>query len=610
MIPPPTSHLQCEIDSATAVAAPPIPEPGRRRAGIALTAYVLLLTAWALCHSLFAALEEAHPWDLQDSHRLVALVVATTLAWFMDLARFIPVGFLTICALRQNPSRRARLVTAGTALIAGIGCAAWIQLVGSWRSGNAPSLLGLVAPVIGCLVGIGAGRYWRSGQRSHRPLAMKLAVLGLLLGGTVAGMIALAFESRPLSFEPATLVSEEKVRILDTLRQANPRRIPPGTTRSLVLTRHEIDVLLAWGLSVGSAHRKAMVTLADRSATLTASLGLPLAGDRRWYLNTRCRCRPVMDDGVLRVDLERLRVGRIEVPGMLLKLVSVLANAQLRRDPRTRPIIAAFKDVSVGNETISVICARMDLPKGYRDEVFGSLGPDENVQKAVVVQLRHLFQIADSRPPREERFAFFLTEAFAMARERSQAGDPVVENRAAILALGYLLGHPRLGEFLGPDLPTNLSSEARHAFADAPIRGRKDWTKHFFITSSLTVLSTMQLGLEAGLLKEEIDAVGGQRAGASYGLSFTDLLADRAGTVFAKTATSDADAARAIQERLARGFAVDDFFPPAADLPEEIPLNRFEQEYGGVGGEGYRKIIAEIDRRVAGCAAYQNANVK
>jgi len=104
----------------------------------------------------------------------------------------------------------------------------------------------------------------------------------------------------------------------------------------------------------------------------------------------------------------------------------------------------------------------------------------------------------------------------------------------------------------------------------------------------------------AGLLKEELDAdIGGS------GFSFADLLADRAGTTFADWATRDEATARAMQDRLASGFRVEEFFPPAADLPEGIPDAELQSRYGGVGGEDYRHLIEEIERRIAACAAYR-----
>ena len=76
-------------------------------------------------------------------------------------------------------------------------------------------------------------------------------------------------------------------------------------------------------------------------------------------------------------------------------------------------------------------------------------------------------------------------------------------------------------------------------------------------------------------------------------------------TTFAAVATRDDAAAAAVQERLARGVIVEELFPPAADLPEGIPDAELTARYGGVGGPIYRQYAAEIERRIAACAAYR-----
>jgi hypothetical protein len=119
------------------------------------------------------------------------------------------------------------------------------------------------------------------------------------------------------------------------------------------------------------------------------------------------------------------------------------------------------------------------------------------------------------------------------------------------------------------------------------------------VSAALTVLSAQAPSDAIGVFKEELDAGGGS------GFSFGDLLADRAGTTFALLATRDAAAARALQERLAAGFRVDDFFPEAADLPEDIQDAELEARYGGVGGRLFRQYAAEVERRLWSCPTYR-----
>ncbi len=59
----------------------------------------------------------------------------------------------------------------------------------------------------------------------------------------------------------------------------------------------------------------------------------------------------------------------------------------------------------------------------------------------------------------------------------------------------------------------------------------------------------------------------------------------------------------AIQERLRRGFSVDDLFPEISDLPENLTVEQFRERYGGVGSDRYRDQVRDIEARLNRCAA-------
>ena len=63
-----------------------------------------------------------------------------------------------------------------------------------------------------------------------------------------------------------------------------------------------------------------------------------------------------------------------------------------------------------------------------------------------------------------------------------------IENRAALLALGILLGHPQLQGIVGRVVEEHDGRRAT-PLALTTLRGRNDWTKHFFVSAALTVLS-------------------------------------------------------------------------------------------------------------------------
>ena len=112
-------------------------------------------------------------------------------------------------------------------------------------------------------------------------------------------------------------------------------------------------------------------------------------------------------------------------------------------------------------------------------------------------------------------------------------------------------------------------------------------------------ISTMLVSDAAGLLKEELDAGGGS------GFSFGDLQADRAGTLFGEAAVRDAHSAWEVQIRVVNAYRLEDFLPPASDLPENLQDAELNARFGGVGGAGYRAVVATIEARLKRCAMYR-----
>ena len=130
------------------------------------------------------------------------------------------------------------------------------------------------------------------------------------------------------------------------------------------------------------------------------------------------------------------------------------------------------------------------------------------------------------------------------------------------------------------------------------LRGRADWARHYALSAALAVLEHPLISDAAGAMKEQLDALTG-----GSGFSFGDLAADRAGVRFAANATRSQAAAKAMQARLQNGFTLDDFFPPVADLPENLTVEQFRRAYGGVGSPRYRQQVDEIETRLDPCPA-------
>jgi hypothetical protein len=208
-----------------------------------------------------------------------------------------------------------------------------------------------------------------------------------------------------------------------------------------------------------------------------------------------------------------------------------------------------------------------------------------------VVRLRayhfRIVQAADRLPSRAS-LADVLGSVMQLAAARSADRPAVEENRAAILAVAVYAN--------GLDL-TRLAPEAE----DWPqprrrslrLRGRSDLTQHFTVSAALAAAAGAPIANAIGLYKELEDA----RRGS--GFSFADLTADRAGSMFGETATASAAAAARMQSRLAEDFAEADMMPEIEHLPEGLTEREFTRRYRDDRAPAYRRLLEEIDRRIA-----------
>jgi hypothetical protein len=331
--------------------------------------------------------------------------------------------------------------------------------------------------------------------------------------------------------------------------------------------------------------------------TVVSDLSIPVGASdpTRLYVNVHIEWHVAMEEARPVVRLEQCRVGRLPIPNFVLNMGMDQAQAILANDGDLKKISNAVGSLRVEPPYVEAVLVSRGEVGNVLPSLLARMGRNPNVTSKTRVYYRHLVGEA-ARMPKEERFERLVAAAFQLARDRSQQNDPVLENRAAVLALAILLGHPRVEHLVGPVTDPELRLNARRHVRGVTLRGRTDWCHHFFVSAALALISNPRLADQAGLFKEEADSAEG-----GSGFSFSDLLADRAGTRFAFAATGDEEAARQTQQRLADSFELATLFPEAADLPEGIADARLESEYGGVGGEKYEAMIAEIERRLDEC---------
>ncbi|MCU0843128.1 MAG: hypothetical protein MUC79_15645, partial [Thiobacillaceae bacterium] len=382
----------------------------------------------------------------------------------------------------------------------------------------------------------------------------------------------------PLAAAPSARDLERGRRVY---RQLVPEGVNAGGRRELTLTARDLELglgyLLGRTLPVGV---RAVLGAGDVSLRLSLALPAPLS---RRYLNAGLGFTPTGQG----VTLARVELGDVRVP---LWIARPLGRALLERTAYAAHLAAAegllkSVDVEAGrlrlvldwsdpNAQAALAAARLQLA-GVR--------PDQ-----MAAYRDRLAELAVTRP--RPGFPTLLGELLVLARERSAQEDPVAENRALLIVLAEALNGVRLG----------LPGRGQPRLWGLTLAGRGDFVQHFTLSAALAAIAGEDLADRAGLFKEVRDTQGGS------GFSFNDLAIDRAGARFGRLATASPESARRVQRKLAGTADEALFIPPIRDLPEFIPPGVFARQYGGVGGVGYRRLLAEIERRIAALPLYRD----
>ena len=300
------------------------------------------------------------------------------------------------------------------------------------------------------------------------------------------------------------------------------------------------------------------------------------------------------------IYINRLALGRIEVPGPLALRTARTAADILLGDDQGTLLLAAVEKVTLDQGRVrfhinppSHLKRRLerirDRLKDVRDDL-ALLGDPESV-RAYYVKMIDIARELESRD--RVSLAAYLGPLFELARARSKSSDPAIENQALIIALTIFLGDPRIEKLVGEVVTEDLrkiKSKVHHV----SLANRVDLRLHFIVSAGLKVVSDRGLSHAIGELKELLDS-----DAKGSGFSFPDLAADRAGVRFAELATNgeSGDAWR-IQTMFSGRVEESDIFPAIDGLDEGLSEAEFERKYGGVDSDRYQRIVDEIDARI------------
>jgi len=229
-----------------------------------------------------------------------------------------------------------------------------------------------------------------------------------------------------------------------------------------------------------------------------------------------------------------------------------------------------------------------------------SIGVSDELDSAARAIGAKILDQSDSIPNGDEGFVMMLHHALEEAELNSSEIDSVFANKAAILALGVILGEEKVAKVARREIDPSYRPRIDALRHRITLRGRHDLARHFWVSAALAVVSGEAKSIAVGKAKELMDAEPG-----GSGFSFIDMAANSAGIRFAVLATKNETQARNMRERVQQSDSSFDRCPSIDGLPEGMTSVQFQEQYGGIGGEETRKLFEEIRKRLLSCTLLQ-----
>lgn len=229
-----------------------------------------------------------------------------------------------------------------------------------------------------------------------------------------------------------------------------------------------------------------------------------------------------------------------------------------------------------------------------------SMGVSDELDSAARAIGGKILDQADNIPNGDEGFVMMLHHALEEAELNSSEIDSVFANKAAILALGVILGEEKVAKVARREIDPSYRPRIDALRNRITLRERHDLARHFWVSAALAVVSGEAKSTAIGKAKELMDAEPG-----GSGFSFIDMTANSAGIRFAVLATKNETQARNMRERVRQSDSSFDLCPSIDGLPEGMTSVQLQEQYGGIGGEKSRRLFEEIRTRLLSCKLLQ-----
>lgn len=398
--------------------------------------------------------------------------------------------------------------------------------------------------------------------------------------------IYLSVENQPLITRIAEFTPAHIERAKHILSHNDPRKMKAGVLRTITISQEDLDLTINY-LANNYGKASSSIDLQQGMASVRATVELP-SNPFGHYLNIDAKFRETKT--LPRV--EYLRIGKLPVPAFIADGLLQFGIKQLQASEDYGAAADIIKSVSTSNEVLRIV---FEWNAAVPNQLKALLVPPKEQER--LKAYHELLVELTGKPGLKHKLRFneLMRALFGLATQRTNnGGDPVAENRAAIIVMAFYVN----GKGLGAIIPAAMQWP-KPTSRSVTLGGRSDFSQHFTISAALASTAGSPLSDVIGLYKEIKDSHGGS------GFSFNDIAADRAGTRFGELATASESGAQKVQRQLTVGLRESDIMPEVKDLPEYMQESEFKRRYGSIGSPAYIKMTNEIERRITALPLYR-----
>jgi len=423
-----------------------------------------------------------------------------------------------------------------------------------------------------------------------KKLFILLIIIVLVCATLLVGVIYLVAEDTPRVARLTTPAESELAEIRNIIEENKPSNVLESNKKQLVLSKAQLNSLLAYGSARVNQRVNAHVRLAKDRFFLNTSITLPDNPVGK-FINIQMTVRIQLSKYMA---IENLKLGELKVPPAVIIILQPLIIDEL--NARYGEYVSLWRhlrriDLVEQNVTVHYRLERADLAE------IKNLGRkilvNSETRKKVIAYTQALDDILKQIPTESQSIINVLTPMFIFAQQQTKLSkNAPEENRMALLVLGaYMTGSNPL---------KYISEEPVKPFKQLSftLNGRDDLTRHYLISAAINALSGSAWSNAIGLEKELNDADGGS------GFSFVDLMADIAGNKLAQTALNKLTAT-ALQDRMITLTDESQIIGRLAGLQEGLSEKEFRLEYGNTNSDEYISVVREIERRLFRCDVYR-----